>query len=217
MKFWGNKKEENNESRRDYSIIGNNENSLVIGDQNDSNMFILTYSQTHTELRSIIIEMFKNFFDQNKEFSNPEAFITRTLLVAVASTVNKKHTSESILNPSLNVTIGFINENKFIYLNEGTNKILRIKDKKFDILSNGSGKPLENNILDLQLSVYDESILNNDILIAYPSKLNEYLSDKDIFKIVKNAKNKNDIGVFLKEVMEIKQIDKNLSVITYVH
>ncbi len=163
MKFWGNKKEENNESRRDYSIIGNNENSLVIGDQHDSNMFILTYSQTPTELRNIIIEMFRNFFDQNKEFSNPEAFITRTLLVAVASTVNKKHTSESILNPSLNVTIGFINENKFIYLNEGTNKILRIKDKKFDILSNGSGKPLENNILDLQLSVYDENILNNDI------------------------------------------------------
>ena len=217
MKLWGNKKGENKETHRDFSIIGNTENSLIIGDQNDSSMFVLTYSQTPTEMRDLIIEMFKNFFSQNKEFSNPEAFITRTLLVAVASAVNKKYTEENFQAPSLDVAIGFIKENKFIYLNEGTNKILRIKDKKFDILSNGSGKPLENNLLDLQLSVYDDSLLNNDILIVYPSKLNEYLSDKDIFKIVKNAKNKSDIATFLKEVLEIKQIDKNLAVITYVH
>lgn len=198
----------------------NIENYLITEQIDGKKLVVLTESKSVLAY-SQILEMYKNFFIQSKEFSNIEDFLYRTLLVSSTMLNNISMSNPENDVAPVKVASVFVDNDKYYTLSAGNFRIFKISGKLIKEVNaeNKGYEGVSNKISDLQIKTTPaEQLKQGDIVLIVSNSFHKSYENEDkIFKTIKKNKNKANIAEMLVDEAIKNGAKGNVSVWFYVH
>lgn len=235
-----------------YSDMGrrsNQEDNFLITEEYDNKRLILVadglggleYGEYASQQ---VVEVFKNFFVQIKNFNDPGTFLSRTALVVASMMMNKSLEDEHYKNSGSTLTGFLIDGDNYYTVNVGDSRVYGFSNKKLQrltkdqsyvqfLLDNGTISPEEafnhpkknivNSIISANISnlktdiTGPHKIVSGEILFACSDGVHDYLSDTELEEMIqKNLKSTDLATIIGKSAFDAGSQD-NITICVYKH
>ena len=235
-----------------YSMLGrrkNQEDNYLVTREYDNKRLIivadglggLEYGEYASEQ---VVEVFKNFFVQINNFSDPETFLSRTALVVASMMMNKALEDEHYKNSASTLSGFLIDKDVFYVVNVGDSRVYMYSNKKLKRMTKDQSyvqflidkgvlkeeeafehpkKNIVNSIISSKISNMKtdtsgpHKIQAGDILIACTDGVHDALKDSEIENIIKKNAKKDDLAeIIAKKAFDAGSKD-NITVCFYRH
>jgi len=231
-----------NEGRRD-----NQEDSFLISEKYNNQQLILVADglggQEYGEYASNqVIEIFKNFFVQSKEFDSPASFLRRTTLVAGSMLMQKSMENTKYSAAATTLTGFFIDKDTYYSVNVGDSRVylysegtlkrvtkdhsyvqhmidterMTEEDAFYHPKKNLVTSIIGSNLSELKVDVNGPLALKKgDILLACSDGIHDYLTDLQICNIIKENENNPNLAEVLGQKAYDELSQDNITICFY--
>ncbi len=190
------------------------------------------------------IEIFSNFFIQNKNFDSPETFLRRTVLVAASMIMNKSIEDEKYKECATTLTGFMITGDKYYTINVGDSRSYKFSDNKLTritkdhslvqhLLDEGQiteeeahthpQKNIVTSIISASISELKSDVTGpndlkkGDILIACSDGVHDYLLDETIEKLIAQNIDKQNLAEIIGKAAFNAESQDNITICIYKH
>lgn len=225
----------------------NQEDSYLITEKYNNQQLIIVADglggQEYGEYASNqVVEIFKNFFVQSKEFDSPASFLRRTALVAGSMLMQKSLENPKYSGAATTLTGFYIDKDQFYSVNVGDSRVylytdgvlIRVtKDHSYvqHMIDQGQltvdeafHHPKKNlvtsiigsNLSELKVDVKGPLTLKKgDILLACSDGIHDYLTDLQIFETIKDNEDNPNLAEILVKKAYAELSQDNITVCFY--
>lgn len=253
MKLFNRKKNNSNKNPlQAFSIKGREktkQDKYFMSDLFDNNRLVLLAdglrNSKHGEFASSqVIEVFKNFFVQMKNFDDPATFLHRTTLVAATMLMNKSAANPEYAKAATSLTGFLITKNKYYTVNVGDSRVYHFSGKK--LYQKTKDQTLVQQLIDEKSISEEEAFMHpkkgepinfistvisdiktdidgpftlkkNDLLLATSSGLHHQLKNVEIESIIKKNLKKKNLAQILGDFAYNTGSKNNITICIYKH